>query len=137
MRCVFAAAVVALYVIFANFAFAQSSPVPVNAVGAVGTILSTGGWTHEVPLELPPAPGGLVPSVALVADHRVQDGPLGTGWRLDGFSRLERRGPKGGVPQYGASDTYWVDGMRLWPDPSGLAGHYRLEVNTQQTPPPA
>ena len=107
---------------------ADATPVPVNAVDDAGAALSTGGWSHTVPLELLSAPNGLVPGVAVVADHRVTDGPLGTGWRLDGFSRIERRSQWNGVPEMTSSDTYYADGMRLWLDTSTTATNdYRLE----------
>ncbi|MBM4366445.1 MAG: hypothetical protein FJ102_09530 [Deltaproteobacteria bacterium] len=94
---------------------------------AGGSSLQQGAWTHAVPLELPPAPGGMVPSLSLVADHRVPDGWLGPNWSLAGVSRIERHGPLGsGVPSFDlepawSADTFLVDGQRLWPAADELA----------------
>lgn len=103
----------------------DSTPVPVNAVGDLGAILASGGWSHKVPLELPPAANGHVPGVAVVADHRVPDGLLGVGWRLEGFSTIERRSATNGVPDMTGTDLFYVDGVRLYPDAG--PNTYRLE----------
>jgi hypothetical protein len=60
--------------------------------------LSRGAWTDRVPLDLPPAPGGLAPDIAFIADPGVREGLMGMGWTLAGLSRVERRDPLGGVP---------------------------------------
>ncbi len=98
---------------------ADTTPVPEGGVGDAGASLYTGGWSHVVPLELPAASNGMVPGLAMVADHRVPDGPLGAGWRLEGFSRIERRSATNGTPDMSFSDVYYVDGMRLYSNGAG------------------
>lgn len=55
---------------------------------AMGAPLSHGGWEHVVPIDLPPAPRGTAPELALVADHLAQDTVVGDGWRLTGLSKI-------------------------------------------------
>ncbi len=69
--------------------------------------LSRGAYTDRVPLDLPPAPGGLVPQLALVADSGVRDGPMGTGWTIGGLSRFSQRWEPDGTA------VYSLDGMDL------------------------
>ena len=80
--------------------------------------LQSGGWTHVVPLAVPPAPAGLVPDVQLVYDFRGPDGILGPGWSITGLSRIERHGPMGsGAPQsWTDGDAYVLDGQVLHED---------------------
>ena len=76
--------------------------------------LQQGGWTHTVPLEVPPGPAGSAPEVSLLADFHVTDGPVGNGWALGGFSRIDLRSETGGVPHLDGTDVPYLDGMRLW-----------------------
>jgi len=78
----------------------------------------TGAWQHRVALDLPPAPRGTAPSLSLVSDARVTgasaiESVVGTGWRFDGLSSIERRGPRRGVPQMGADDVLLLDGEAI------------------------
>ena len=83
--------------------------------------LSRGAWTDRVPLDLPPAPGGLAPDIAFIADPGVREGLMGMGWTLAGLSRVERRDPLGGVPMSFdnnedalAESSFRLDGQRLY-----------------------
>jgi hypothetical protein len=83
--------------------------------------LSRGAWTDRVPLDLPPAPGGLAPDIAFLADPGVREGLMGMGWTLAGLSRVERRAPLGGVPMTFdnsedalAESSFRLDGQRLY-----------------------
>ncbi|MBK9370988.1 MAG: hypothetical protein IPN01_32640 [Deltaproteobacteria bacterium] len=83
--------------------------------------LSRGAWTDRVPLDLPPAPGGLAPDIAFIADPGVREGLMGMGWTLAGLSRVERRDPLGGVPMTFdnnedalAESSFRLDGQRLY-----------------------
>ena len=105
-----------------GFTSAPTAPAYAPVDGA-NPLVQVGGWTETVPLELPPGRGG-APPVALTADFHIPDGPLGPGWRLDGFSRIDRQSKTGGVPRLGPSDVFLVDGVRLYDDG---AGYYRAE----------
>jgi RHS repeat-associated protein len=72
-----------------------------------------GGWSHAIPIEVPRGPGGLSPELALVADTRTVDGPLGVGWALSGFSSIERRTVSGAAPDPDLQSSFWVDGTEL------------------------
>ncbi len=101
-----------------------------SALAAPGSELNpgaqSGGWSHAIPLELPPAPAGLVPQLALAYDFRGGDGVLGRGWSLVGLSRVERKGGWGqGVPAFATDDTFLVDGQALYTSDTAL--DYRLE----------
>ncbi len=76
--------------------------------------LSGGGWSDLVPLELPPAPMGLVPGLAISIDFQQLDGPLGHSASLHGVSRVELRSMTGGVPWLDGTDDALVDGQRLY-----------------------
>ncbi len=89
--------------------------------------LQKGRWTHAVPIELPPAPRDLVPSLALAADHGVPDGPLGANWSLAGASRIERRGANGGTPAFDTTDIFYIDGQRLYSTTGPSQAGYRQE----------
>lgn len=90
--------------------------------------LSSGGWSHPVGIELPPAPANLVPDLSFQYSHGTPDGPLGPGWSLTGFSRIDRRGATRGVPTFGSTDTFWVDGQQLVDDPFTILPYtYRAE----------
>jgi RHS repeat-associated protein len=75
--------------------------------------MSHGGWADSVGIEVPPAPDGSEPRVALTANHMVPDGILGVGYQLDVGSSIVRRGGNGGVPGLVEEDSYWLDGRRL------------------------
>jgi len=78
--------------------------------GGLGdVILSTGGYSQSVPIEVPPF-HGLEPKLSLSYSSQGGNGFVGVGWSLGGFSVIEaRRGVSGGV------DSYSLDGQELWP----------------------
>jgi RHS repeat-associated protein len=99
---------------------ASVTPTPAPGATPEGW-LSRGAWTDRVPLDLPPAPGGLAPDIAFVADPGVREGLMGLGWTLAGLSRVERRDPLGGVPEHVADpadaltgSSFRLDGQRLY-----------------------
>ena len=75
-------------------------------------MLHLGRWTHEVPLELPPAPRAMVPELGLSYASGTEDGPVGVGWQLEGMHRIERKAAGGGDPGTTASSTdeFYLDG---------------------------
>ncbi len=88
--------------------------------------LQRGGWSHVVPLDLPPAPAGLVPGLALGFDFRSPDGLVGPGWNLAGLSRIDRHGEVGqGVPTWSTGDRFVLDGQLLWAE--GAYFHAELD----------
>ena len=107
----------------------SSSSLPIGELPAGDSTLFTGTVVHRVPLELPPARGGMVPDLAVVANHQTGDGILGMGWSLEGLSRIERRSATYGVPTFGADDTFFVDGDLLISDSRHCfsSACYRLE----------
>lgn len=81
---------------------------------------AVGAMAHQVHLDLPPAPGNMVPDLRLSTSHLSGNGPLGRGWTLGGLSRIDRRSALGGVPTWGSTDVYMVDGVQLHDDPIAL-----------------
>ena len=53
---------------------------------------ATGAARYVVPLSLPPGTNGLAPSLAIAYDSRGGNGLLGAGFRLAGFSTIQRCG---------------------------------------------
>ena len=53
-----------------------------SALDALGGGLAFGGWSDAVPLELAPAPRGMVPELGLAIDFRVDDGWMGASMAL-------------------------------------------------------
>ena len=94
-----------------------------RGAGSLAAGLQTGSRSHTLPLDLPPAPRGTAPALALVANHQVNDGIMGKGWTLSGLSRIDRTGPSKGTPrlldaplQPTDEDRYFVDGVELVAD---------------------
>src|SRR5262245_47676907 len=75
--------------------------------------IASGSWPDSIRLELPPAPAGTVPEVALVASHHVTDGIVGSGWSLEAGGVITRHSSTGGVPNHTATDLYRIDGEDL------------------------
>lgn len=99
-----------VFLVCAGFALSSAHA---ESPAGVDPSLQTGGWSHRVPLELPPARAGLSPDIELAFDFRVPEGVLGPQWTLTGFSRIERHGPMGqGAPE-GVDDTFVMDGQLL------------------------
>jgi RHS repeat-associated protein len=73
---------------------------------------STGSFSTRIPLQVPPF-HGIEPKLALVYDSGQGNGFLGVGWRLDGLSVIQRASPRRGVPSFGSSDIYLLDGDEM------------------------
>ncbi len=78
-----------------------------------------GGAEYSIPVKVPPGTGKLAPKLSLLYNSKGGNGLLGMGWRLNGFSVIERTartlaqdGIRGSV-QYNADDKYALDGQRL------------------------
>lgn len=100
---------------------------------------NSGAFTTSIPIEVPPGRNGLTPQLSFVYSSSTNNGLLGVGWSLSGFSVIERASPGKGSPRYDASDIYLLDGQELIPcGASTLAGctsggtHFtKMESNTR------
>jgi len=87
---------------------------------------STGSARWQIPIEVPPGPGGFEPNVSLHYSSRAGDGPFGVGWQLSvGEVRCSTRF---GVPDYGDCPRYEYNGQLL--TESATAGRYHPFVET-------
>ncbi|MFY0566796.1 FG-GAP-like repeat-containing protein [Archangium lansingense] len=77
-----------------------------------------GGYQEHIPLEAPRF-HGIEPKLSLAYNSSSGNGFVGVGWRLQGFSVLERTNPGKGAPGYNGSDIYILDGQELFPCASG------------------
>src|SRR5689334_9815813 len=69
----------------------------------------TGQVAYEIPIELPPGPGGLAPKLALAYSGALGNGPLGIGWS---FGQVAvRRSLRLGVPSYSLADELELVGL--------------------------
>ncbi len=104
-------------------------PTPGAADEPVTGALQRGGWSHVVPLDLPPAPAGLVPDLALGFDFRSPDGLVGPGWNVAGLSRIDRHGDMGqGVPGWSTGDRFVLDGQLLWEE----GAYFHTEIDDER-----
>ena len=90
----------------------------------------TGSANFRIPIEVPPGPGGLTPSLALTYSSLRSDGPYGIGWDLDlGEIRCSTRF---GIPDYAheSCKRYELDGQLLTRD--GATNSYHSFVETFQ-----
>ncbi len=83
--------------------------------------LNSGSVRYSVALKTPPGTAGMQPTLQLTYDSGGGNGPLGVGWAL-GVSSIQRRTDKG-LPAYGVSDVWLLDGAELTQVSSGV---YRL-----------
>jgi RHS repeat-associated protein len=97
-----------------------------------------GSYHQTVPIAVP-AYHGIEPKLALSYDSSARDGYLGVGWRLDGWSVIERGQPNHGAPRYDPSDTYFLDGQELIKCPAGTkspgcryGGNYAAQIETYE-----
>ncbi len=72
--------------------------------------LASGTASYGVAIEMPPAPGGFVPSLSLEYDSGGGVTELGMGWRLAGLPRVRARTQEG-LPRFDGSDTYELAGL--------------------------
>jgi hypothetical protein len=103
------------------------------------SVTATGTARYVIPLSLPPGTNGLAPALAVAYDSRGGHGLLGAGFRLEGFSMIQRCGST--LAQDGrlaavaldAADRFCLDGqrLRLAAGTYGQPGsEYRTEVET-------
>ena len=91
--------------------------------------LAVGDWAERVEPVIPPAARDVKPDLAIVQAHRVVDGEVGSGWRLQTTSVIHRRSSTNRVPTTNSVPSmYLVDGTELvWVTTPG-APHYQPEV---------
>ena len=75
--------------------------------------MANGGFPDRLDIELPSAPNGTTPSLAIIADHTANDGVLGQGFVLAGGSAIRRSSESGGVAYPGSINRFDLDGMVL------------------------
>jgi len=113
--------------------FSVALAVTVGATGGSPSVANTGRAAYSIPIDVPPAPLGSQPKLALVYNSEAGNGILGKGWSLQGLSEitrvpatLEQDGYTKGVTLTSA-DKYALDGLRL----IAINGvEYRTEIDT-------
>jgi hypothetical protein len=85
-----------------------------SARGGPGLEPTTGSLTRAIPIEVP-AFHGIEPRLAVAYSSQAGNGFLGVGWRLAGFSVVERTRNGRGTPRFGAQDVFVLDGQELLP----------------------
>jgi RHS repeat-associated protein len=89
----------------------------------------SGGASYRVPFQLPPAVGGLVPSLGLAYSTGTGVSEVGLGWTLTVPS--VRRRTENGVPHYDESDTFALSGLGADGDLIQLdRGEYRMRFES-------
>ena len=94
-----------------SFSLSPEKPVP-EAHGVQTP--TTGAFTRVIPIEVP-AYFGIEPRLALVYSSLGGNGLAGVGWRLAGYSVIQRTRTGRGAPRYDANDVYTLDGQELLP----------------------
>jgi hypothetical protein len=87
--------------------------VPVGR-GPAGPEPSTGSFVRVIPIEVPPD-HGIETRLALSYSSQGGNGFVGVGWRLGGFSVVERTRNGRGTPRFTDSDVFVLDGQELLP----------------------
>jgi hypothetical protein len=111
---------VALLAAWPSLATAQSTTPPpslsvVDPAGRGPSLETTGGsLVHTIPIEVP-AFHGIEPRLGLAYSSRAGNGFVGTGWRLTGFSVIERTRTGRGNPRFTSTDVFVLDGQKLLP----------------------
>ncbi|MCG8314517.1 MAG: FG-GAP-like repeat-containing protein [Pseudomonadales bacterium] len=113
-----------------------------NADDSVGTISGSfsveddGSASYIIPVELPPAIGGMMPEVSIAYNSNNGNGLMGKGWQLNAGSAVHRCGTNleedgyiDGV-DYDSNDQYCLDGQRLVFDSSRQIYFPRSDYNT-------
>lgn len=109
--------------------------VPGSLPGSL-TVDASGAALYSLPIEVPPAAGGLQPSLSFEYSSRRNNGLMGVGWSVEGMSTIHRcpriRADYGHVRgiHLDASDDYCLDGQRLIAV-SGANGADGTEYRTQ------
>lgn len=86
---------------------------------------STGAFTYEVPLELPPGVNDLMPKLSITYNSQAGNGLMGIGWNIAGLSSITRSTSSIYLNEavadpidYDNNDVFMLDGQRLIPDPN-------------------
>jgi len=79
-----------------------------------GGLDATGAFVRSIPIEVP-AFHGIEPRLALGYSSQAGNGFVGVGWRLSGFSVIERTRTGRGTPRFTAADVFVLDGGELVP----------------------
>jgi hypothetical protein len=75
---------------------------------------TTGSFTRAIPIEVP-AFHGIEPRLVVAYSSQAGNGFAGVGWRLAGFSVVERTRNGRGTPRFDAGDVFVLDGQELLP----------------------
>ena len=114
-----------------------AAPLPATAPAAMPEIgppnaalpeaRGNGSLLYGYPLDVP-AFRGIEPNLEIQYDSSRKarlggryQGWLGYGWGISGFDVIERARPQGGVPAYGASDVFFLNGEELVACATGVA----------------
>jgi hypothetical protein len=95
-----------------SFAVAPEAAPSVRA--GAGLEPTTGSFTRAIPIDVP-AFHGIEPRLALGYSSQAGNGVVGVGWRLAGFSVVERTRNGRGTPRFDAGDVFVLDGQELLP----------------------
>lgn len=77
-----------------------------------------GSFGQAIPIQVPPF-HGLEPRLSLNYSSEGRNGWIGVGWRLAGFSTIERVNAGRGTPKFDGNDKYLLDGQELVPCGTG------------------
>ncbi len=77
--------------------------------------MASGTASYEVPIVVPPAAAGFVPSLAMAYDSGGGASDLGLGWNLSGVPRIRRR-TENGLPRFDKTDAFEVAGLGIASD---------------------
>jgi RHS repeat-associated protein len=111
----------------------------VGRTAGEASVTAGGAARYTIPVDLPAGTNGLSPRLAIDYDSRSGNGLLGVGFRLSGFSAIERCGrtiAQDGAPgavSLQSTDRYCLDGqrLRLVTGEYGAAGsQYQTEIET-------
>lgn len=88
-----------------------TGPASIEGLGkSFSATLSSGTASYSIDIPAPPGAGGFGPKLAIVYDGGSGVGELGMGWTLGGLVTIRRR-TDDGLPQFGESDTFQLDGL--------------------------
>jgi hypothetical protein len=95
---------------------AATTSAPASGMPALGAVEATvnqslGAANYSIPVDVPPGPGDLKPSISIVYSSRANDGLLGIGWQLP-ISEISCS-TRFGVPDYSNCPRYEFEGQLL------------------------